>query len=57
MKGCGLGYLVVFKVGDTELTVGEGYGLTMETAERMKEDLERQGITAIVNNNEWMQTE
>ena len=55
MNGYNLGYLVVFKVESTELTVGEGYGLTMETAERIKEDLERQGVVAIVNNNEWTQ--
>ena len=50
-----MGYIVVFSANGLTLVIGEGYGLTKKSADRMVEDLERQGITANIQENNWMQ--
>ncbi|MDD4280446.1 MAG: hypothetical protein PHX74_12015 [Candidatus Sumerlaeales bacterium] len=49
-----MGYIVGFSTNDSTIVIGEGYGLTKITADRMVEDLERQGIAAIIQANDWM---
>ena len=49
-----MGYIVEFDANNLTLVIGEGYGLTKITADRIIEDLERQGITAIIQVNDWM---
>ena len=54
MKREKMGYIVEFNANNSTLVIGEGYGLTKITADRMVEDLERQGIAAIIQVNDWM---
>ena len=50
-----MGYVVVFSVNGLDLVVGYRAGLTKISADRMVEDLDRQGIVANIEENLWKQ--
>ena len=49
-----MGFVVAFSInGCFQHFIGDGWGLDKVSADRIVEDLERQGVPAIVIENEW----